>query len=685
MARVRVDCGRDERYYTEAAVRVVVVSLLCIALVCAVLAASATTVSARTPGSYPRLANIYFPTLAGADLEALARYDVLVLPARGEELTREELATLRDLNPSITLLAHMPIGYHGDWGSPSIFSDVMDAANEHNWWLRDRLGQRVRMDFGDYLLNLTTWCPPDEDGRTFGSWMAKHIADRLAPGGLWDGVYLDYCMDDIAWAGSGLTWGLDADNNAQADDPAELNEAWRAGTEMLVSKLREYVGQDYLIVTNGNNTVYEACDGGTREDFPSMHGGWLENVTAAGYGYRAMQSRYRKPSVNIINTIWYGSADPEADMPAVAAEQKFRYTLATTLVYGDGYYSFDGGRGLPHHCQTWWHELYDMDLGVPVERGAAVEAWPGESPWIENGDMVAQRRFTRGMVLVNPSTCMQHVELGGVYYPAESWNGSFYPYERTTSTAAVTYCNGEFYAGRGSVLSAVMDISFKEGADGDLLLAWSKVAGAVAYAVYRSDGRLGGDCGELVAIVDGPQFRDDESNMRSDVRYSVSPIDDLLCEGRPSLPVSAVDASGSGMVEASMSDLPHDRVAAAQMMEPQVYGGRLSDGTGDHSEQGACPSVLHGSAPNPAAHETRISFTLGDDERWGGGRPTTVTVFDVRGRVVRTLVNDRLPAGRHEVRWDLRGDSGQRVAAGCYLFALSAGEETLHGKLLVVN
>ena len=684
MVRVRVECGPEPRGL-QAAQRATVVAVLAVALVVSLLAALPTSVSARTPGSYPRLANVYFPHLAGEDLEALARYDVLVLPARGEELTPDELASLRELNPSIILLAHMPIGYHGDWGSPSIFSDVVDAAHENNWWLRDRLGQRVRLGCGDYVLNLTTWCPPDEDGRIFGSWMAKHIADRLAPGGLWDGVFLDYCMDDIAWVGGSVTWGLDADNNAQEDDPGDLNDSWRAGTEMLVTQLREYVGADYLIVTNGNNTLYEACDGGTREDFPNMHGEWYENITASGYGYAAMQSQYRKPTVNIINTIWHGAADETADMPDPGAEQKLRYTLATTLVYGDGYYSFDGGRGLPHHCQTWWHELYEMDLGTPLGRGTALEAWPGESPWITNGDMVAQRRFTRGMVLVNPSTSTQRVELGGVYYPSDSWNGTFYPYEQTRASSDVAYCSGELYAGSGSVLSAVMDISFKEGEDGDMLLAWNKVGGAVAYAVYRTDGRLGGEAGDLVAIVDGPQFRDDESWMRSAATYSVSPIDEMLCEGRPSLPVSAADATGSGMAEASMADLPDGRVASAQAMDPQVYGGRLSDGTGDPASETRLRSVIHGCAPNPAASETRISFTLGDDERWGGKRPTRVTVFDVRGRVVRTLVNDRLPAGRHELYWDLRGDAGCRVAAGCYLFELSAGDETLHGKLLVVN
>ena len=183
MVRVRVECGPEPRGL-RAAQRATVVAVLAVALVVSMLAGLPTAVSARTPGSYPRLANIYFPTLIDTDLGALARYDVLVLAARGQEWYQDELVTLRELNPDIILLAHMPVGYHGDWDAPSIYSDVATALDENDWWLRDRLGQRVQLGCGDHVLNLTTWCPLDEDGRTFSEWMAKHIADRLPAGGL---------------------------------------------------------------------------------------------------------------------------------------------------------------------------------------------------------------------------------------------------------------------------------------------------------------------------------------------------------------------------------------------------------------------------------------------------------------------------------------------------------------------
>ncbi len=128
------------------------------------------------------------------------------------------------------------------------------------------------------------------------------------------------------------------------------------------------MGDDYLIVTNGNNTLYGSCNGSTREDFPNMHGGWYENITNETYGYVAIQSQYRQPSLSIVNGIWQGAAGPNGAEGNAAYERQLRYGLASTLVYGNGYFSFDGLNGTGGHCQAWWHPLYDVDLGQPVGR-----------------------------------------------------------------------------------------------------------------------------------------------------------------------------------------------------------------------------------------------------------------------------------------------------------------------------
>ncbi len=50
-----------------------------------------------------------------------------------------------------------------------------------------------------------------------------------------------------------------------------------------------------------------------------------------------------------------------------------------------------------------------------------------------------------------------------------------------------------------------------------------------------------------------------------------------------------------------------------------------------------------------------------------------IVVFDVAGRRVRTLVDERRPAGVFSVAWNGEDDRGQRVASGVYFYRMRAG------------
>ena len=63
----------------------------------------------------------------------------------------------------------------------------------------------------------------------------------------------------------------------------------------------------------------------------------------------------------------------------------------------------------------------------------------------------------------------------------------------------------------------------------------------------------------------------------------------------------------------------------------------------------------------------------------------TVRIFNVAGRLVRTLEERVHPAGASEVTWDGTSDSRRRVAAGVYLAALDSGRTRATTKLVVVR
>ena len=86
--------------------------------------------------------------------------------------------------------------------------------------------------------------------------------------------------------------------------------------------------------------------------------------------------------------------------------------------------------------------------------------------------------------------------------------------------------------------------------------------------------------------------------------------------------------------------------------------------------------ALAQNSPNPFVGATEIRYAL---PRTG---PVTLKVFNVSGRLVRTLVNGPVTAGRHTVVWDGRDDRGRALSSGVYFYRLRGPESSLTRKSL---
>lgn len=62
-----------------------------------------------------------------------------------------------------------------------------------------------------------------------------------------------------------------------------------------------------------------------------------------------------------------------------------------------------------------------------------------------------------------------------------------------------------------------------------------------------------------------------------------------------------------------------------------------------------------------------------------------ITIFDVTGRVIRTIAPGTQPAGNHTADWDLRDEEGTPVISGSYFYRLTVGAESITEKLMVVR
>ena len=84
--------------------------------------------------------------------------------------------------------------------------------------------------------------------------------------------------------------------------------------------------------------------------------------------------------------------------------------------------------------------------------------------------------------------------------------------------------------------------------------------------------------------------------------------------------------------------------------------------------------------PNPFNPSTTIAFEISD-----AGAHARLEVFDIRGRLVRSLVDDALDAGRHEITWRGEDSAGQRMASGVYLYSLRIDGRSAASGRLVMN
>ncbi|MBK7259595.1 MAG: CotH kinase family protein [Ignavibacteriae bacterium] len=94
------------------------------------------------------------------------------------------------------------------------------------------------------------------------------------------------------------------------------------------------------------------------------------------------------------------------------------------------------------------------------------------------------------------------------------------------------------------------------------------------------------------------------------------------------------------------------------------------------TEESVIPTAfdLSQNYPNPFNPSTTIRFDLPVES------PVVITVYSTIGQRIAVLVDDRLPAGRHELRFD-----ASSLPSGVYFYSMRAGEFVRHRKLMLVK
>jgi len=369
--------------------------LSCFALVCIMLAyfLLPNLSYARSDG-YPKLANYFLKSpISSAEVEELAKWDVVILGMQIQDTNPEIFARLRALNPHIKIIAYLsamefPITRLSDLESSSGPWHKMQSEISFKWYLKDGSGRVHSIWPGNYSFNITEYCP-EYNGQKFNEWLPNFVKKELMSSGKWDGVFYDNVLTGVSWKNEGK---IDINNDYQIDEASWADEAWREGMLTLLKNTRELLGKNKIILVNSSSYGNDYINGRLYESWPDP---WMGGWSGAMEDYKDLEKNiFNYPQIIVLN--------PNTDNTGNRWDyDKVRFGLTSTL-QGNGYFAFD--YGTQDHSQLWYYDEYGVNLGYPNSESKNIL-----------GD-VWRRNFTKGVVLVNSGNFSQSVDLGpGIY------------------------------------------------------------------------------------------------------------------------------------------------------------------------------------------------------------------------------------------------------------------------------
>ena len=89
--------------------------------------------------------------------------------------------------------------------------------------------------------------------------------------------------------------------------------------------------------------------------------------------------------------------------------------------------------------------------------------------------------------------------------------------------------------------------------------------------------------------------------------------------------------------------------------------------------------IVHQNYPNPFNPVTTLRYDLPENGL------VNITIYDMLGRQVKTLLNQTQDAGYRSVIWDATNDYGKPVSAGIYLYQIQAGGNMQTKKMVLLK
>ena len=144
--------------------------------------------------------------------------------------------------------------------------------------------------------------------------------------------------------------------------------------------------------------------------------------------------------------------------------------------------------------------------------------------------------------------------------------------------------------------------------------------------------------------------------------------------------VASMLASHGFQVRVGWGMPQHIRVSTGTIDEMNQFIIALSQSLRQGTKDGGPPTFgLNDVYPNPFSANCNIKISTFTKEK------VMLSIYDVAGRKVNTLVNGILDPGVHNIQWDGRDFLGRRAASGTYIILVQQGEFAATGRISLVR
>jgi hypothetical protein len=176
------------------------------------------------------------------------------------------------------------------------------------------------------------------------------------------------------------------------------------------------------------------------------------------------------------------------------------------------------------------------------------------------------------------------------------------------------------------------------------------------------------------------QFQYPAANVTAGWNYITLPDGIVVDDG--SFYIAILETTGASQIGLDNNNNGHSYKKITTNWEPITEGDVMIRAIVQYStanDDGSVTPVVFAANnyPNPFNPTTTIAYSVPTTSQ------TTLGIYNIKGQLVRTLVNGVMTAGNHSITWNGTDENGSSVASGVYFYRLNSAGQTITKKMVL--